>query len=348
MKSIIVYGCFLLMLSQVLVAQNGGINTYEFLNLPASARISSLGGNQIAVRDNDANLGQANPALLNSTMHNHLSFNHSFLFEGIQFGLVNYAHHLNNIDATLYGGVQYVNYGDFDQTDEFGNIIGQTGASEYAFTAAVGKTVYDRLSLGGSIKVVSSNLAEYASLGLVSDIAATYFDTASNFTGSVVFRNLGFQITEFSEGNSEPLPFEIQIGISKRLRHLPFRFSIIYQHFDRWNVLYDDPNNNENSIFFNNQVTERSPTSIWFDNFFRHFIFNGEFLFGQSENFRLRFGYNHLKRKELLVNNSGGLAGFSFGVGFKINRFKIDYGRSTYHLAGGINHLGITTNLRDF
>ena len=339
---------FLLFLSLSIIAQNGGSNTYEFLNLPASARISSLGGNQIAVRDHDANLAQDNPALLNAEMHNHLSFNHSFLFDGIQFGLANYAHHQNKLDVTFYGGIQYITYGDFNQTDEFGNELGEANASEYAFTLGAGKTVYDRLALGLNIKMISSNLADYSSLGLSTNIAATYFDTSANFTASIVFKNFGSQLTQYTTGTNEALPFEIQLGISKRLRYLPFRFSIIYQHFDRWDILYDDPNVTENNIFFNGESTTQSNSSIWFDNFFRHFIFNGEFLFGQKENFRLRFGYNHLKRKELLVNNSGGLAGFSFGIGFKVNRFKIDYGRSTYHLAGGINHLGISTNLSSF
>lgn len=348
MKGIVVISILIFLGLFPVYSQLGGINAYEFLNLPGSARISSLGGNQIAVRDYDVNLASGNPALLNASMHNHLSFNHSFLFDGIQFGLVNYAHHVQKIDATLYGGVHYVNYGTFDETDQFGNITGEFKASDYSFVLGTGKTVYDRLAIGAHLKMVSSNLASFASLAMAADIGATYFDTTSNFTASVVFRHIGIQFSEYVEGVSEPLPFEIQIGISKKLKYLPFRFSIIYHHFDRWNILYDDPNVNENTLFFNNETSERSAESIWFDNFFRHFIFNGEFLFGQKENFKLRFGYNHLVRKELLVSNSGGLAGFSFGVGFKINRFKLDYGRYTYHLGGGINHLGITTNLSTF
>ena len=59
----------------------------------------------------------------------------------------------------------------------------------------------------------------------------------------------------------------------------------------------------------------------FFDNFFRHFVFNGEFLFGKTESFRLRLGYNHLRRKELSLENQFSLSGFSFGVGFKVSKF---------------------------
>ena len=42
------------------------------------------------------------------------------------------------------------------------------------------------------------------------------------------------------------------------------------------------------------------------------------------------------------------LAGFSFGAGFKVNRFRIDYGYSAFHLGGGLNHFGLSTNLQEF
>ena len=48
------------------VAQIGGDNTYEFLNLVPSARISAMGGKMVPVRDNDLNLIFGNPALLNA------------------------------------------------------------------------------------------------------------------------------------------------------------------------------------------------------------------------------------------------------------------------------------------
>src|SRR5690554_7780094 len=48
--------------------RSGGSNTYEFLNLSSSARVAAMGGNQIAVKDDDIFLGIDNPALLNKQM----------------------------------------------------------------------------------------------------------------------------------------------------------------------------------------------------------------------------------------------------------------------------------------
>jgi len=55
-------------------AQLGGKHVYEFLSMPASARITGLGGQVIGVMDDDVSLALGNPASLNDRMHNHLSF----------------------------------------------------------------------------------------------------------------------------------------------------------------------------------------------------------------------------------------------------------------------------------
>lgn len=329
-------------------AQLGGQATYEFLNMAPSARVSALGGNLITVRDDDVNLAYANPAMLNAQVHQQIGFNHNFHFGDISHGYVAYGHHLQKPAVSLHAGVQYVNYGTFDLTNNLGEVEGDFKASEYALVLGAAKMVDERLALGANVKMISSQLESYTSFGITTDLAAMYVDTARSFNVSVVLRNVGTQLSTYREENYEPLPFDLQVGLSKKLRYLPFRFSIIYHHLNRWNVIYDDPSRENNTINFGEVDTERSPTSIWIDNFFRHLIFNGEFLIGKKENFRMRFGYNHFLRQELSVENFRSLAGFSFGLGVKINRFRLDYGRTNYHLAGGINHLSIATNLQEF
>jgi len=329
-------------------AQLGGLHTFSFLNLSPSARITGLGGNLITVMDDDANLAYHNPALLNPAMHQQMSFSHAFLIEGIQHGYAGYAHHAAKWNTTLHGGVHYVRYGLFDYTDEFGNESGTFKAAEYAITLGAGRQVNERLSIGINGKLITSQLESYRSLGIAADLAGMYFDTANQFAITFVMRNIGAQLSTFRSDNPEPLPYDFQMGISKQLRYLPFRFSVIYHHLQRWNLLYDDPNSSEDNLFFGDMPTERSDVSIFFDNLFRHFIFNGELLIGQRESLRLRLGYNHFMRQELSVDNYRSLSGITFGAGIRISRFRLDYGRNNYHLAGGMNHLSISTNLREF
>ena len=323
----------------------GGREVYQFLNLSPSARVTALGGNLITVRDDDINLAFANPGLLNPSMHHQISFNHNFHLADIQHGYVAFGQYVPAWNTTLHAGLQYITYGTFDATNVVGEKEGEFKAAEYALTLGAGHELYERLSVGANLKLISSQIEGYDSYGLAADLAGVFHDTARQFTATLLFKHIGGQLTTYRPGNREDIPFEIQFGISKRLRYLPFRFSIIYRDLQRWNVLYDDPNSVEDVLF--GEVTTDGGNQF-FDNLFRHFVFNGEFLFGRRENFRLRAGYSHLLRQDLSVENYRSITGFSFGFGIKINRFRIDYGWGKQHLAGGLNHFTISTNFREF
>lgn len=327
---------------------NGGDNVFEFLNLSNSARITALGGHLITVMDDDVNLAFANPALLNSGMHQQLSFSHNFHLNAIKYGYAAYGHYVAPWKTTFHAGIHYVAYGEFQQTDELGQVLGTFRANDYALTLGAGRQVDERLYLGANVKLLTSRLETYGSTGIAADLAAAYRDTSGRFLATLVLRNIGAQLSTYSPGNREPIPFEVQVGISQRLRYLPFRISVIYRYLDRWNITYDDPNTKEVEFLFGEAPRQRSDAEVFLDNFFRHFVFSGEFLLGRKENFRLRLGYNHLLRTELSVENFGSLAGFSFGAGIKISKFRLDYGHQIYHIAGGVNHLSIATNFQEF
>lgn len=338
----------LLFWSKMAVAQiQGGQQIFQFLDLPASARITGLGGSQLAVLDDDAGFALANPAVLNEKMNGRLVFNHNFHLADLQNGLASYTTHHKKSGLTVHAGVQYLKYGSVKQTDEFGTILGELNPKENAIFIGAGRQVYDRLRVGANLKFAQSNLGLYRSTALVGDLAALFADTANRLTVALVFKNIGGQLA-FYENTREPMPFDIQIGLTKRLRHLPFRFGIVAHHLYKRDILYDDPDLTDgSSVFFGEQPAEAKGSQA-LDNFFRHLIFNGEFLFGKLEKVRLRFGYNHLRHQELTVPNLRSLSGFSVGFGLKISRFRLDFGQSIYHLGGGATHFGFSTNLGEF
>ena len=325
-----------------LTAQVGGISAYEFLNLPNSATIAAMGGHHIALADDDLSLAARNPSLLNASMNRKLAISHAFHPAGISNSYLAYALHKEDMRMTFQAGLQYVNYGDFTRRDVSGQDIGNFSANDYALTVGVGRQLHERWRLGVNLKFINSQLADFNSFALASDIGIHYQDTTGRFGLSIVARNLGRQVSTYNDLR-EPLPFDLQIGINRELKYLPFRFSIIYRMLNRWDTLYDDPNQEEESIFigFDQQSTERGAGAIWLDNFFRHFVFNGELMVGKGRNLRLRFGYNHGMRRELRLNDYRSLAGYSLGFALRVKRFQIAYGRTTYHIGGGINQLGI-------
>lgn len=326
-----------------LYSQVGGRHVYEFLDLSPSARISALGSQQIAVTDQDITLALKNPAVLADTMHGRMSFNHRFYFDGINHGYFSYASKLRVWDLNAHAGIQYIRYGEFTGADIFGNQTGTFTANETALVLGVSKELMDRLKVGINTKWIQSRFESYNSWGFAIDLGV-YYTPENMRTGlAFVIRNLGTQFSTY-QSLSEPLPFDVQLGISRELEYLPFRFSVIAHNLHRWNILYDDPNE-ENTTIFIDQEQDPNKASVFIDNLFRHLVINGEFLIGKNETFSIRFGYNHLRRRELQVDNFIGMAGFSFGTGIKFGHFHLDYAYSVYHLAGGTSHVGISMDV---
>lgn len=325
--------------------QTGGQSVFSFLNTSSSARVSALGGALIASPEGDISLALENPAQISESADGQLSFQHQFVPAGIQSGYFGYGKDFESKKTTTQAGVKYLLYGSFDETDEFGNLTGTFKGSELAIHAGISYLVYDKLRLGGNLKFIQSSLDVYRSTGLAVDLGALYQDTASGFSLALVIKQAGIQLTTYDEVR-ESMPLDVQLGLSKKLKYLPFRFYVTLHHLNRWNLLYDDPNNEENGFFGGFQPLNNEPTQA--DNFFRHLIFGGEMTLGKNELVKLRAGYNHQLKQELKVTNIRSLTGITFGFGLKVKKFQLDYALAKLHFGGSSHHLGISTNLRYF
>ena len=317
---------------------------YSFLTMPQSARVTGLGGLLPTVMDDDISLALSNPASLNDKMHNQLSFSHNFHFADIQNGYAAYGRKLEKLNINTHIGIQYINYGDFDYADITGHQDGTTfKAGETAFILGASKKIAGRFTAGMNLKGAFSHFESYTSTGIVADFGLNYAKDSSGFVLSFAIRNLGTEISTYN-GKRFGAPLDIQIGISKRLKHLPFRFSVIAHQLQHGNIRYDDPDLKVTTDLFGEKIKENTFKNA-VDNIFRHLVFNGEFLLGKHENLRIRAGYNHLRRKELSLSTFRSLAGFSLGFGIKVSYFKLDYGVGYHHLAGAANHITIRTDM---
>lgn len=340
------FSLFLLSFSFVASAQIGGSGTYEFLNLPVSARTASLGGNIMSVKDDDINASFQNPSLLNPTMDNSLSLSYINYFAGINYGNAAYAKDFEKI-GTFSLGMKFINYGTFTQADQTGQITGTFKAAEYLFNIGYSKQLDSCFSIGANLKTIYSSLAQYASFGNAIDLGGTYYNAKSKFSIAAVIANLGTQWKTYTPGNHEPLPLDVQIGISKQPKHAPFRLSIIAQHLQKWNLTYSDPSDTATIDPSTGQsITSSAPKWAFGDNLIRHLVLGGELLI--TKNFNLRLGFNYERRKELELVTRTGLDGFSYGFGFKISKFQLSYGHAVYSLAGGSNHFTISLHLSEF
>jgi len=324
------------------LAQKGGESTYSFLGLTNSARVAALGGDVVSIQDDDINLIFHNPALLSKGMHHNLNLNYVDYFTDVNFGYASYARSYEGI-GNFAVGMHYVNYGSFDYTDELGANLGSFRASDYALNLVYSRAIIDTfLTAGVNLKPIYSSYERYSSWGLALDLGLTYHNPRSLTTLGFVAKNMGAQFSTYAD-QREDLPFEMQLGITQGLAHAPFRFTVLYQHLERWDLSYDKPGDDYISI---GEEPETSGFDVFGDRLMRHLVFGVEFLLGKH--FHADLGYNYKRRKEMAVSAKPGMVGFSWGFGFRISKFHIAYGRSSYHLAGGTNHFSLTTNLGDF
>ncbi len=327
--------------------QIGGHYTYAFLNLANSARVASLGGKSVALPDGDLNMPFHNPSLLNASMDQNVVLNYVGYFAGIKYGYASYARDYGKT-GTFAVGMHYSNYGDFTGTNELGDLTGNFRAAEYALNLIYSRKIDSMLSIGVNVKPVYSNLETYNSLGLAADLGITYFNPEKLFTAALVLKNMGSQVIKYYDGaERENMPFEIQAGVSQKLLHAPFRFSLTLQHLQKFDLTYESTIDNSNSYDpLNGEKISNNKFEVFGDKLMRHAIIGMEFLPG--ENFYASMGFNYQRRQELKVPVRAGGVGFSWGFGLKIKKYRFSFGRSTYHLSGASNHFSLIVNLSEF
>jgi hypothetical protein len=334
------------MLSVHVSAQVGGKGTYQFLNLPNSARIAALGGNFLTINDDDITLTLANPSLINENMHNQLGFSFVDYYTDVNYGFAQYSRTWEKA-GSFVGTMQYIDYGQFKETDEAGVEYGYFNAGEYALNIGWGRKLTPLWAVGANAKLIYSSLESYNSFGIGVDVAGSYFSKDELFDASILFRNIGYQIVAYHSGNHEPLPFEIQAGLSKKLKHIPFRVTTLITHLEKWDLRYENPVNPSGGIDpVTGEPNEISGIDEFADNLMRHIIIGGELTIAKV--LSLRGAYNYQRRQEMKIADKVSTVGFSWGIGLRIKQFQFSYARSAYHLVGSPNFITLMVDMEKF
>lgn len=324
-----------------LQAQIGGEHVFEFLNLPQNARATALGEYFITSMDGDLGGAYHNPATLNGQTSEQVEISYDFFLSDISRGRVAYGFDHRGLNMHMAAALQFVNYGDFIETDDRGSVLGSFSAHDLGLTLTGSRDLYEHVRLGANLHVLHAAYAEYNSTAIAADLSALYHNDDKNLGITLVFKNIGTQLSTFDESR-ESLPFDIQLGITRKLEHLPFRFSIVAHHLHQWNIVYVDQNAGQTNLF---GVQEEASTGF-FEDFLRHLAFNGELYIGSNENLTLRIGYNHLRGRELALSEFRTLSGFSAGFGLRLGKINLGFGLGKYHTQAAAAHLSLSMNLK--
>jgi len=291
----------------------GQTTTYDFLRLDMSARAAGLGGSFVTNND-DVDVIFFNPAGLGFLEKDPVSFSFVKHLMDINLFSVTYSTEFENI-GRFGAGVQYINYGTFDEADENGNITGEFGAGELAFLLSYTNKFMANFYYGATGKFIYSSIADQSSSAIGLDLGLNYEfpDIMLNLGASVL--NIGTQLSSYTD-LKEDLPLDVLIGVSKRLEKLPVRLS----------------------LDFNNLNQEREE----FYQHFKGFSIGAEFYL--SEVFTLRFGYDNERREDFKLGSSAGIAGFNGGLGVTISNYKFSYAYSSLGSVGSLQSISLSTS----
>ena len=323
-------------------AQIGGTSAFTFALIENSAKHTALGGISITNTDADPSSGFQNPALINHEMHKSISLSYANQVADLNYGFLSYSHSWDTASSFLFS-MGFYDYGKFTRTDAAGDIIGEFTADDYNFQIGWSKKYNDKITYGVNGKFLYSVYEAYVSTAGAIDLGVSYNDPKELVTAAVLIKNLGYQFIRYGDDSPrEPLPFDVQASVSKKLEHNPLRFSLTLHNLHRWNNSYVNVNARNKEIDLETGVV-KNQTLNFGEKAMRHVIFNTEFVF--SKNFQLRMGYNHQRRAELGPENRRATTGFSWGVGIGVKKLMINYGSAGYFPGIASNYFSVSRDL---
>jgi hypothetical protein len=289
-----------------------GTSGFEFLRTEYSSRAASMGRAFVAMRG-DINGLYHNPSGMAFLDQNQFVVNYTDYLIDFGGGFAAYSHRLPGL-GQLSGSIIWLNYGDFDETNEYAQHTGRTyGAYDLAFALSYADVLEDYFSYGVTAKYIHSKIDLFTADAVAFDFGLMYsapFSENLNFGLSLL--NVGKSISAFVE-TKESLPLSLRFGAAKKLEHLPLEL----------NISLNDLNVSESNVW--DRLAK--------------FSIGGEFTLSQL--IRLRLGYENELHRDLDTGQGSGFAGVSMGFGLYWKDYRFDYGYSSYGDLGGTHRFGL-------
>ncbi|MBQ9637742.1 MAG: type IX secretion system protein PorQ [Prevotella sp.] len=279
---------------------------YNFLRLPVSAHEAALGGENITLSDDDQALIFSNPALLSNISDRTVGLSFMHYMQGVNTAAAAFSRVAGEKGAWAVSG-QMMDYGTMRETDADNRQTGEFSAKDIAISGYYAHLLTNRLTGGIAAKVIASYIGDYNSLAVGVDLGLNYYDPDSEWSLSLVAKNLGGQVNAYDD-EYDRMPTDLQIGVSRRLVHTPLRFSATLVDLGHWNY-----------------------------KFIKHVVFGADLLL--SEQVWVGIGYNFRRAHQMSVlstyeqEESSHGAGLSLGGGVSLNRFKLGVAYGKYHVS---------------
>ncbi len=319
-------GAFLLVLlctTAPAPAQPGAdLTSFPVLRLEPSARTAALAGAFAAVADGDVNALFYNPAVPGPSTSRHASFSYVNHLSDLNGGSVAYSRTLQGVGVTLSGGLRFMHWGTFEGRDRFGEPTGDFGAGDVVLTTGAARSLGPRVRYGANLHLLYSQIDDVDASALAADLGGVYRVPSRQLAVGLTLRNLGVTLDRYAD-SSEDLPLDLQLGVSKRLAHLPLLLTV---------TGYDLTN-----------LSEGVEGGDTVDHVLGHVTFGAELQPGDV--LRLRVGYNHRRSRDLALTDRFDLAGLGMGFGITVSALTVDYAYNSWSSLGGLHQFTLRTDL---
>ena len=215
MKKVLLAAAVIMVFSAANILAGGtGTTALEFLKFDIGARPLGMGGAYAAV-SNDINALSFNPGGLTQIRKKEASFTHIESFQSIRFESLGYVQPINKTNV-IGGSLMLLSSGDMAAYNDFDELQAEeVSASDLAMTASYcNSALYENLSIGGTVKVISERLDNEGALGVALDAGALY-KVDDMLTTAVVLQNIGFGVRFVDTRNA--MPMNMKLGIAARL-----------------------------------------------------------------------------------------------------------------------------------
>jgi len=269
--------------------------TGRSLDIQPGARQNGFGAAGVALGDDATGVTWWNPAGLGYVTTSAAELSYAQLVPGLATDVsYNYATYVTPLSGwgAIGFGLVFLSYGESDQTDALGNILGKFGSNEVSPAVYLGTKVLPDLAVGASLKFIRIQLAPKEQSGVGStigfDLGALYKIPSAGLRFGVNLQNLGPSVTFLSDDTKSPLSRNLKMGVAwEAAKSGQFRFMAV-------------------GDFNQSFVTTDYRT------------YNGGMELKYTDQIAGRIGY--------YSDPLGQIGGLTYGVGFGVGNLAIDFG----------------------
>lgn len=194
-------------------ARAAGTSSAAFLRIGWGARPAAM-GDAFTAAAGDIDALYWNPAGLNGVKRLEQAFAHNSWIEGMNVENAAFAVRRDPI-SVMGAGIGYLNIGDIERADKYGNAAGYYSAGDMALLFSYARVMKPGLWAGATFKIIRERIESASAQSFALDAGAIY-DYNSRLKLGATLKNLGMGLT--LEKTACPLPLALRAGAAYQYR----------------------------------------------------------------------------------------------------------------------------------